>query len=404
MINYTKFDAELMNLIAYAYKPFGFAYAIYEGAVRKAHNEYGHRNQQNDTMTSHSVTEMDSMSKTVTAIAMLKLISRVPEVKGAYEAAKPTPSGSPKWITWTHKVNMYLDHKIAHLLPPRSESGIDWNTLPAAKTITVKQLLLHTSGLVDCGGDKPEAIEHSLQHWTATTPTTQYANPNYDLFRYIIPVFTHEFVAPQPLLAASEAMWHMPFGPQLFELMIGALYAVIVEEEVMNIFPSSSLPSIQPWGQQVKFANQPGSHFWDIMNDVGPWPTLCGSWGWKMSVDQFAKLIASVETGTVMPKEYWTLMKQSADTYDYGYAIYRIPSAFPRVQAGGAYYSHNGRDEANSEIAGQGFWLIWGSVAMCYRVNSPFEARYGKPSSTAQDKTLYYLFHAVDTALNASLT
>ena len=38
MIDYTKFDAELMNQIAHTYKPFGFAYAIYEGATRKAHN------------------------------------------------------------------------------------------------------------------------------------------------------------------------------------------------------------------------------------------------------------------------------------------------------------------------------------------------------------------------------
>ena len=91
-----------------------------------------------------------------------------------------------------------------------------------------------------------------------------------------------------------------------------------------------------------------------IMNDVGPWPTLYGSWGWKMSVDQFAKLIAAVESGTIMPKEYWTLMKRSADTNDYGYAMSRICSDFPRVRAGGAYYSHNGRDGTNSEIAGQG--------------------------------------------------
>jgi hypothetical protein len=39
VINYTKFDAELMNLIAHTYKPFGFAYSIHEGAARKAQNE-----------------------------------------------------------------------------------------------------------------------------------------------------------------------------------------------------------------------------------------------------------------------------------------------------------------------------------------------------------------------------
>jgi hypothetical protein len=153
----------------------------------------------------------------------------------------------------------------------------------------------------------------------------------------------------------------------------------------------------------VEFANQTGTLFWDIMNDVGPWPTLCGSWGWKMSVDQFAKLIAAVESGTIMPKEYWTLMKRSADTNDYGYAMSRVCSDFPRVRAGGAYYSHKGRDGTNSEIAGQGFWLTWGPAAMCYRVNSPFEGSYGM-SSGDSDQTLNYLFQAVDTALNASLT
>jgi CubicO group peptidase (beta-lactamase class C family) len=403
MIDYAKFDAALMNQIEHTYEPFGFAYAIYEGATLRAHNSHGHRNQQNDTMSSHSVTEMDSMSKTVTAIAMFKLISRVPEVKNAYDAAKPTPSGSPAWSTWTHKVNTYLDHKIADLLPPRSQSGIDWNTLPAAKTITVKQLLRHTSGLENHGDDSA-TIEQSLQQWTATTPTSQYANVNYDLFRYIIPVFADKFVAPQPLLAVIESLWLMPLGPQLFELMIGALYAVIVEEDVMSIFPSSNLPGIQPWGDQVEFANQPGTHFWDIMNDVGPWSTLCGSWGWKMSVDQFAKLIAAAESGAVMPKEYWGLMTQSADTYDYGYAIFKVYSAFAKVQAGGSYYSHRGFDGASQEIAGQGFWLTWGPAAMCFRVNSPFKGSYGQPPSTDTDQTLKYLLAAVDTALNASLT
>jgi hypothetical protein len=58
-------------------------------------------------------------------------------------------------------------------------------------------------------------------------------------------------------------------------------------------------------------------------------------------------------------------------------------------------------DGTNSEIAGQGFWLTWGPAAMC--VNSPFEGSYGM-SSGDSDQTLNYLFQAVDTALNASLT
>ena len=49
------------------------------------------------------------------------------------------------------------------------------------------------------------------------------------------------------------------------------------------------------------------------------------------------------------------------------------------------------------------FWLTWGPAAMCYRVNSPFEGSYGM-SSGDSDQTLNYLFQAVDTALNASLT
>jgi CubicO group peptidase (beta-lactamase class C family) len=408
MIDYGTFDSHLMNRIQNTFKPYGFAYSIYElhsnGPVRKAHNSHGYRNKSKDTISIHSVTEMDSMSKTITAVSMLKLISKIPEVRTAYDAAKSTATGSSAWTTWNDKVNKYLDHKISGLMPPRSQTGINWNHLPAAKTITIKNLLLHTSGLDPNAGDDPGSIEGALKNWTGTTSSTVYANPNYDLFRYIIPVFSDKYVTPQPLLAAFEALQQMPFGAELFEIMIGALYAVIVQEDVMKIFPSTSLPSIQPWGSQVEFANQAGTHFWDIMNDVGPWSTLCGSWGWKMSVDQYAKLMASVADGTVMPKEYWMLMTQSADTHGYGYGVYWVDSDQAKVKSGGRYYTHNGADGTSPEIAGEGFWIAWGSTAMAFRLDSPLEGSYGMPSSTAPDNSLANLWDTVDAALNAALT
>ncbi|PYJ87984.1 MAG: hypothetical protein DME70_05250, partial [Verrucomicrobia bacterium] len=251
-------------------------------------------------------------------------------------------------------------------------------------------------------GDDPASIEGALQSWSSTTSETVYANPNYDLFRYIIPVFADKHVTSQPLLAIFESFQQLPFGAELFEILIGALYAIIIQEDVMNVFPSTSLPSIEAWGSQVTFANQRGTHFWDIMNDVGPWSTLCGSWGWKMSVDQYAKLIASVAGGIVMPKEYWRLMTKSADTYGYGYAIYGVDSGHAKVNSGGRYYTHNGADGTSPKIAGAGFWIAWGSVAMAFRVNSPFKGNYGIVSST-QDNTLTNLWSAVDSALNAAL-
>lgn len=408
MIDYATYDSHLMSKIQNAFKPYGFAYSIYEldpsGPVRKSHNSHGYRNKGKDPISIHSVTEMDSMSKTITAIAMLKLISKIPEVRAAYDAAKSTATGSSAWATWNDKVNKYLNHKISGLMPPRSQTGIDWNHLAAAKTITIKNLLLHTSGLDPNAGDDPGSIEGALKNWTGTTSNTVYANPNYDLFRYIIPVFTDKYVTPQPLLAAFEAIQQMPFGAELFEIMIGGLYAVIVQEDVMNIFPSTSLPSIQPWGSQVEFANQAGTHFWDIMNEVGPWSTLCGSWGWKMSVDQYAKLMASVVGGTVMPKEYWKLMMQSADTHGYGYAVYGVDSDHAKVKLGGRYYTHNGADGTSPEIAGEGFWITWGSTAMVFRLDSPLKGDYGMASSTAPDNSLGNLWDAADAALNAALT
>jgi CubicO group peptidase (beta-lactamase class C family) len=407
MIDYVAFDSHLMNQIKTVFKPYGFAYSTYEvgsgGPVRKANNSHGNRNKSKDSISIHSVTEMDSMSKTITAIAILKLISKVPEVKAAHDAAKSTASGPSVWATWNSKVSKYLDHKISGLMPKRSQTGIDWNDLAAAKTITIKNLLLHTSGLDPKAGDDPLSIEGALKSWTSTTSNTVYANPNYDLFRYIIPVFADKYVKSQPLLAVAEFLRQLPLGAELFEFMIGALYAVIVQEDVMNIFPSTSLPSIQPWGSQVEFANQPGTHFWDIMNDVGPWPTLCGSWGWKMSVDQYAKLIAAVASGIVMPNEYWTLMTQSADTHGYGYAIRGVDSDYAKVKSGGRYYTHDGVDGTSPEIAGEGFWIAWGSTTMAFRLDSPFKGDYGIESS-GQDNSLVNLWDAVDTALDATLT
>lgn len=53
-------------------------------------------------------------------------------------------------------------------MPPRSQTGIDWNHLAAAKTITIKNLLLHTSGLDPKAGNDPISIEGALKSWTGT--------------------------------------------------------------------------------------------------------------------------------------------------------------------------------------------------------------------------------------------
>lgn len=152
-MDYATFDSQLMNQIQTEFKPYGFAYSIYEvdadAPVRKMYNSYGYRNKSKDSNSIHWVTEMDSMSKTITAIAMLKLISKIPEVKAAYDAAKSTKAGSSAWATWTGKVKKYLDHKISGLKPSRSQTGMDGNHLAVAKTITIKNLLLHTKGLAN---------------------------------------------------------------------------------------------------------------------------------------------------------------------------------------------------------------------------------------------------------------
>lgn len=123
-----------------------------------------------------------------------------------------------------------------------------------------------------------------------------------------------------------------------------------------------------------------------------------------MSIDQYAKLIASVAGGAVMPKEYWTLMTQSADTHGYGYALASVPSDHAKVKAVGRYYTHNGGDgNLKLKIAGGGFWIAWGSRTMAFRLNSPLKGSYGVVSST-QDNSLLNLCNAVDAALNAALT
>ena len=76
-------DSTSVLSIKHGLEPAGFSYAVYGAGDAVPHlkieNAWGVRDLNNDPLTTSSVRECDSMSKTLTAMIMMHQISEVPD-------------------------------------------------------------------------------------------------------------------------------------------------------------------------------------------------------------------------------------------------------------------------------------------------------------------------------------
>ncbi|HEY6306594.1 MAG TPA: serine hydrolase domain-containing protein [Candidatus Angelobacter sp.] len=211
-------------------------------------------------MSSDLVTNIASVSKTMTAVATLQLLA---------------------------KDNLTIDTKIAPYLYS------NWTKGPNVDKITFKMLLTHTSGFGQlannvCGNNLDYAglkgiVAGGVSNNNMGQP--QYGNCNFALMREIFPALLG-----QPLNNVADAQ-----RPQ----QSSAMYVNYMNA---HVFHPIGIPAVQckpPSGSNdvLSYTNPAGS---TSGTDWGDWSLTCGGGGWVLSADDIFKVVNDIAAGNTL--------------------------------------------------------------------------------------------------------
>lgn len=236
-----------------------------------------------------------SVSKTITAVAVLKLL----EDKG-----------------------VSVDDSVAPYLPPA------WDKDPSVEGLTFRALLTHTSGLgATLGfvggmpGNSFEDLQDAIELGVAPEPYI-YRNANFALMRIVIPYLWE--ITPQT------------FPGQSLDAVTSAIYVYFVQTEVL-----------EPMGVQAdcKPADATPTLLYPFPYDgvstgseEGDWTLICGAGGWFLSANELGSFIAHLRfDDAVLTPATRQMMNQDSlgwldpDAFDWGSG-----TTF------GPYYNHGG--------------------------------------------------------------
>jgi hypothetical protein len=428
-VHSSTFDASLMGYAKNTAKPYGFTYTLYkvnspgDAPTHVISNSLGDYapGPPAKSMTIHAIKDLSSVSKTITGLSMMKLISLVPEVASGLKAVKAATGAqaTAAAAAWKALVDKYYNLPITGLLPPDSVGGTAWDAIRAAdghypaKDIRISDLLSHTSGLgfdehgnaiqVPPGskdyidGDDMAAIETCLKHWTRAAydhaqvaTTLQYANSNFAIMRYIIPSFNQKYSQPQS--------WD---PPQSYNLDL--LYALYTQ---MNLFPtsvftSSSTPQVAAWGHgRVWWSDITHKTVYDYSDDeFTDWYPVAGAQGWKMSVRQLGYFMSCVISGRIFPIDYWTYLVNRINSVGYSAGI---SSQGGTAGSGITYFTHNGGDETDISTSNGGVAKVRSSTWWC-NFDNYILAMFCNSDITGDDY-VWDWFTAADAALKLAYT
>jgi CubicO group peptidase (beta-lactamase class C family) len=268
-------------------KAVGYAYVILHNGVVTAQNAFGQARTAADppatTMTAEEPFQIASVSKTITAVAVMHLL-----------AAK----------------QISVKSSIAPYLPP------SWPLGQGVDQITFAELLTHTSGFLGAGvvpGDNrftyaqlKDLLSQDINTnykagcklaYALRMFVTCYQNANFSLFRIIIPYLLG---SANPIPPASLDSL-LSFSPDLYDTGLASATAQDYLSYMNSVYgPSHELPiSCTPQGssRMLSYLNPGGG----TGTDWGDWGLMCGAGGIQLSVNQMAGFLSNLTSGDYLP-------------------------------------------------------------------------------------------------------
>jgi CubicO group peptidase (beta-lactamase class C family) len=224
-----------------------------------------------------------SVSKTITAVGVLQLLN---------------------------KNNLTIDSTIGGWLPAY------WNAATVVKNLTFKQLLTHSSGLLESntGYDSLKVtVARGLDN--PAKPLNTYANINFALFRAIIPYLVNKTAA-----ATQEAAM-LPANASGFENWLSQEYVKYMQEKVWTPIGISSATCTPSANTAMGFNENNGNGPVDIVvtGNNGDWTNTCGGGGYYLSVMEMARFNAYLAHATsLLSSEQRLLMDAQRLGWDTG--------------------------------------------------------------------------------------
>jgi len=313
-------------------KAVGYAYAIYEFDALKKAGAGGHAVWPNAPHTPDRRATMLSMSKTVTAAAVMRAMEQM-RAKG-------------QAIT--------INSPIAPYLPS------NWTLGPHVAEMTFKHLLTHTGGLrgVDVNPrTNDEDTYVNLRQTIANGATDEnfgiqlYQNANFCLFRIIIPYM----VSDRAVLKASES------NTDFIARHTGLTYVTYVQKHVLQPAGLNGISVVPtgppPYTRYYKFGS-PLVYFTDPTDDTAILRTGAGYW--HMSVKEFGKFISSLRHhGMIISSDSFKVMR------DNNLGMNGVPSTH------GMYWDHNGGTGKEGGPGAVSDWMIFpNGITAVIHVNS----------------------------------
>lgn len=305
----------------------GYTYAIYERETLRKRGAGGHWLLPDQEMYPDRRLTALSMSKTITAAAVMKAIEEL--------------RSQGKTIS--------IDSPVAPYIPR------GWVMGPNVQNITFKHLLTHTSGLWGVGSkpDSYASLQKTIAQGTIDNPSTvekieefgkkDYENANFCLFRIIIPYMIY-----------PEQVDNLT--PETAPLETGKLYVKYVREKIFAPIALGDVDVYQPG---------PGLNRYYVFNDLADFsedrPTTdlipilhAGAGFWRLSSVEFGRFISKLRYGKIVsPESFQSMMENELGMYESA-SLY------------GKYYNHNGGTED-----AQADWMIFpNGITAVFQANS----------------------------------
>ena len=264
----------------------GFSYAINLNGVLDRTGAWGKSRTAADdpelNMTHTKRVNVASVSKTITAVAVLNLLEDMPEVD--------------------------VDSPVATYLPS------DWVLGPGVAGLTFKDLLTHKSGLAGSGSGF-EDLRGYIQQGLGSK-TYKYQNSNFAMFRIIIPY-----------------LWGIvPWAPNAtVEEVTAEIYQLYVQENIftpMGIMDAWNKPTDTNPMLLYRWPDDGTSGY-----NPGDFTLKAGAYGWNLSAYDLAAFLAHLRFGTILEP----VTRAQMDTNKLGWG-----ASSTKNGDHGTYYGHNG--------------------------------------------------------------